>query len=415
MTVSAPPRPPRLDDPVSREEVEALVEALIEEARQRARRRRRRNGAFVALVALVGVALFAVLGRSAQSQSASPALTARPAALGAANSKIAYTQSAWGGQTSGGLYVMNADGSGKQRLADAGHTTPSWSPDGRKIAFGGQEVAPLGGLRVVNADGSGQQRLTMGNHPAWSPDGRRIAFTRGGSARSKGSYLDIYVINADGSGEERKLTSGNGGRPVWSPDGQKIAFTSRQPRYSRNFDIYVINADGSRRQHLARTSFDSVPAWSPHGRQITYTRGYDIWLMNADGSGQRRLTSGAARDLAPSWSPDGRTIAFDRRVGRGSSPGNQGRKASTYEVYVMSADGSGQRRLARGAGPLWSPDGKKIAYSRAVGNGVGSPYARDNWDIFVMNADGSDQQNMTRNRRWDESWLAWSPGRTHGS
>ena len=86
MTVSAPPRPPRVDDPVSREEVEALVEALIEEARQRARRRRRRNGAVVALVALVGVALFAVLGRSAQSQSASPALTARPAALGAANS-----------------------------------------------------------------------------------------------------------------------------------------------------------------------------------------------------------------------------------------------------------------------------------------------------------------------------------------
>ena len=259
----------------------------------------------------------------------------------------------------------------------------------------------------MNADGSGQQRLTMGNHPAWSPDGRRIAFTRGGSARSKGSYLDIYVINADGSGE-RKLTSGNGGRPVWSPDGQKIAFTSRQPRYSRNFDIYIINADGSRRQQLARTSFDSVPAWSPDGRQITYTRGYDMWLMNADGSGQRRLTSGAARDLAPSWSPDGRTIAFDRRVGRGRI-GNVGRKASTFEVYVMSADGSGQRRLARGAGPLWSPDGKKIAYSRAVGNGVGSPYARDNWEIFVMKADGTNQQNVTRTRRWDESWLAWSP------
>jgi hypothetical protein len=89
MTVAAPPRPPRPSDPVDREEIEALVEALIEEARKRAQRRRRRNGAIVTFVAVVGVALFAVLGRSAQSQSVSPALTAGPATLGAASSQIA--------------------------------------------------------------------------------------------------------------------------------------------------------------------------------------------------------------------------------------------------------------------------------------------------------------------------------------
>jgi len=82
MTVTAPPSRPRSSDPVTHGEFDALVEALIEEARQRARRRRRRNAAVVTLVVVVGVALFALLGRSAQSQTASPALSAQPALSG---------------------------------------------------------------------------------------------------------------------------------------------------------------------------------------------------------------------------------------------------------------------------------------------------------------------------------------------
>ena len=91
VSITAPPRPPRQSDPVDREELEALVEALIEEARQRAQRRRRRNAAVVTLIALVGVALFAVLGRSAQSQTASRALSARSIAPAqAGTSRIAF-------------------------------------------------------------------------------------------------------------------------------------------------------------------------------------------------------------------------------------------------------------------------------------------------------------------------------------
>ena len=82
MTVTAPPRPPRPSDPVDRQEVEALVEALIEEARQRARRRRRVRMAVVACVVLVGATVFAVFERTAESQSSSPALTARSGVSG---------------------------------------------------------------------------------------------------------------------------------------------------------------------------------------------------------------------------------------------------------------------------------------------------------------------------------------------
>ena len=78
MTVTAPPRP---SDPVDRQEVEALVEALIEEARQRAQRRRRIRMAAVACVVLVGATVFAVFERTAASQNSSPTLTAKSGAI----------------------------------------------------------------------------------------------------------------------------------------------------------------------------------------------------------------------------------------------------------------------------------------------------------------------------------------------
>jgi TolB protein len=113
--------------------------------------------------------------------------------------------------------------------------------------------------------------------------------------------------------------------------------------------------------------------------------------MNADGSGRRNLTrrpvdyGGNDNGASPAWSPDGRKIAFDR--GRG--------------IFVMNADGSGQRRLTQfGRQALWSPDGRMIAFRS---------WGADNVEIFVMNADGSGLQNLTRTPKADEVGFAWSP------
>ena len=257
MTVTAPPRPPRPSDPVGRQELEALVEALFEEARQRARRRRRIYAVSVTLVALVALGVSALLHRSRQPDTASPGLAARSGLpAGTTSSRLAFiSHKRYACCGRGGpfkLYVMNADGSGK-RLLTLGEG-PAWSPDGRKLAFVGLTARTASGkceIYVINADGSGKRRLTSTpgceNGPTWSPDGRKIAFSRGGNL-----HQQVYLMNADGSGQRRltHLPAHNIASPLaWLPNA-KITFVSFHG--PSDFEIYVMNADGSGQRNLTR-------------------------------------------------------------------------------------------------------------------------------------------------------------------
>ena len=331
MTVTVPPRPPRPSDPVDREELEALVEALIEEARQRARRRRRRYAAGLVVAVLAGLVVVTALGRAALELGPFHAHAARwSAASGREGPVIAFLRGSPAYRSAAPyqleLDVVNVDGIGLRRLArgpwsrdDQGfNAVPDWSPDGRKFVFAkrverrGAACRPAGRCNdevyVINADGTGLQRLTRNavpeGHPVWSPDGRRIAFLRW----RDGPAWNIYVMNADGSGQ-RKLTQTprRQGEPAWSPDGEKIAFSAPAGHLGAA-DVFVMNADGSGLQnvtHTATTSFDL--AWSPDGRTLAFTGVGGIYTVHADGTGLRKLTGPA---YGPKWSPDGRQIAF---------------------------------------------------------------------------------------------------------
>jgi TolB protein len=436
MTVSAPPRPPSPartapdSKPLERDEIEALVAALIEEARREQRRRHRKYWALAALATFVGAVILILLDGGAASQTASPAPSARSGATGGRpSSKIAFVRTVgciplrhcWTG-----LYVMNADGSGKRRLArhfwisNFGESPLAWSPDRRKLLFSAhvsRSAAPCAGycgkeIFVINADGSGLRRLTRNNvadwEPDWSPDGQKIAWLSRGP---NGTGADVFVMNADGS-DRRNLTPkpGNRGEPRWSPDGRAILFTAVPPGQPHTpptpsagpyrDDVYVMNVDGSGQRKLTHTSeageFD--PAWSPDGHQIAFTRHAGtsgevrIVVMNADGSAKHAVTPKLAhtgdnwRTVTAAWSPDGRRIAFDYH----------------YATYLVNADGSELRRLAQNASfHSWSPDGRKLIVSRLRNPHEGPPTtaaaARPAGpDLWVMNADGSGQRNLTR-------------------
>lgn len=245
------------------------------------------------------------------------------------------------------IYLMDINGENVRLLTKgiAKEGWPSWSPDGKRIAFWSDRRN--GGIYVMDANGENIRLLVeqpAGAHlPAWSPDSERIAFY----ARPPGVLGDIYVMDADGN-NIRRLTNRPDGcdrHPTWSPDGKQIAFAAAG-RQDVDFDIYVMDTDGGNIRPLTddRAS-DNDPAWSPDGKQIAFRSGRvggGIYVMDANGRNVRRLTV-FQDDQAPTWSPDGRRIAFISL------------RDPVPKVYVMDADGRNQRRLTHDHVPEASP------------------------------------------------------------
>ena len=201
---------------------------------------------------------------------------------------------------------------------------PVWSPDGKEIAFQCQvQPSPsdpgYSRICVMNADGSDVRQLPQqpatglsDSLPSWSPDGRQIAFGRGVHDQEA-----VFVMNADGS-NARHVTpwSLRAGQPDWSPDGKRLVFYSNRNGPSNvSANLYTIGADGTGLRQLTHARGGRVQylsaSFSPDGGWIAFSRvpgmggagNADVYVMRADGTGVRNVTRSAIWDSGVDWGP----------------------------------------------------------------------------------------------------------------
>ncbi|HEX6089915.1 MAG TPA: hypothetical protein VFZ13_07120 [Gemmatimonadales bacterium] len=212
------------------------------------------------------------------------------------------------------IYTVAEDGSNLRRITFNTGTdhTPSWSPDGKKLAF----ISHRGeGVEIfsMNRDGSGIRQLTNLEAKtigiadlAWSPDGRKIAF----SAIPNGpDYWEVYVMNASGSGVTRLTNAlGDDRHPSWSPDGSQIVYASTFGEPYGASGIAIMNADGSGSARMFDCATNCYhPAFSPDGTRLVYNEGFDLRMRNLVIPFDWLFAEGAR---AATWSPDALRLAY---------------------------------------------------------------------------------------------------------
>ena len=238
--------------------------------------------------------------------------------------------------------------------------SPSWSPDGRWIAF-----SMWGSIWRVSVNGGQATELTSGPgydyQPSYAPDGERIVFVRdqdgqldlweyGGDERQLTNDQHVDLLPSYGANGEIVFYSARSGQfdiwkhplerlthaiardiqPTRSPTGPLIAFVSTRESPLGTGGIWTSNLDTgeSKLVHWEETVYRARPAFSPDGAELLFSSDGDLWRIPVDGGAPTRVTRGPAQDMEGRWSPDGREVVY---------------VSDSRELRIVSVDGGDGR------------------------------------------------------------------------
>jgi Tol biopolymer transport system component/DNA-binding winged helix-turn-helix (wHTH) protein len=343
------------------------------------------------------------------------------------------------------LWLVASDGGEPVQLTGAGnpvggHSSPAWSPDGRRIAFNVEDFQSFGIWSVQIADGKLQEISSNGFDPVYAPDGKRIFYVSlnglwqlpilPGSDQPAGTPVQIsddgpaqirhLKISADGKkivygmlqsksgiasvavnaatgeavGNPVSILQNSAPRntfPAFSPDGSRFVHVLWQA--GSIGALWLTNADGQNSTELTQNG--GVPSWFPDGERIAFMSNRDgvlkVWSINILNGRTAPIYTFASDVDFMKLSPDGKTIAFNSKAD------------GTINVWLANLESGEQRQLTfhtEFAGfPIWSPDGKTLAVQIKRGE-----------DTHVALVSATDGETLQLTDERGQSWIhSFSP------